>query len=126
MEPWISREIATGLAKLISLRLPGCPASDMIEMTATAWIETLCFNRVWDEQRDAPRIRHAFMVLGSTCEQWPAPIHLIQHLPKVEELPALPAKVVSDEVAQENIRKIREMLAGATCPVPDAEDVKEQ
>lgn len=112
METWMRRGVGTGLAKLLTLRLQGCPASDMIEMTLDTWIETLTFNRVWDEQRDAPRLRHAFKVLQTSCDSWPAPVNLLQHLPPVESRPALPAKPVSDDVAQANIRECMRLLYG--------------
>jgi hypothetical protein len=98
----------------------------MIEITVGTWIESLTFNRVWDEERDTPRIRYAFKVLCTSCDHWPAPKNLIEHLPSVHELTALPAKVVSDEVAQENIAKIKAMLAESLCPVPPEDDVKDE
>lgn len=112
-----------GLSKLLCLRLPGCPASDMVEGTVAAWIDALTFNRAWDQERDAPRIRYAFRVLGSSASEWPVPADLMRSMPPVQDLAALPAKVVSDEVAQQNIAKIRSLLSDATCPIPDAEDV---
>ena len=84
----------------------------MAQGTVAAWIDALTFNRAWDQERDATRIRHAFRALGATETEWPSPADLIRNLPKVEERLALPAKIVSDEVAQENIRKIHEMLKG--------------
>lgn len=84
----------------------------MIEGTALAWLDALTFNRVWDEQRDAPRIRQAFRALGATCREWPSPVDLVTHLPKVEELLALPSKPVSHVTAQENIERIKRMLKG--------------
>lgn len=115
-----------GLSKLLCLRLAGCPSEEMIEGTVAAWLDAMTFNRVWDEERDAPRIRYAFRALGATETEWPTPHDLIRNLPPVEQLPALPARAVSDEVAQENIRKIRAMLSEVACPVPEADDVKDE
>lgn len=109
---WLTREIGTGLAKLLALRLDGCPSDDLIEATVSTWIEMLTFNRVWDEARDAPRIRHAFRVLGSTRTEWPAPANLVEHLPPVEKQLALPEKPINPDVAQANIERIRRMLSG--------------
>lgn len=108
---WFTREITTGIQKLLFLRLPGCPASDMIPGTVAAWTDALTFNRVWDEARDTQRIRHAFRALGATESEWPAPSDLVRNLPRIESLLALPKKVVSDEVAQKNIARIKAMLA---------------
>lgn len=84
----------------------------MIPGTVAAWTDALTFNRVWDERRDAQRIRYAFRALGANETEWPSPNDLIRNLPPVQHLPALPAKVVSDEVAQQNINRIRAMLEG--------------
>lgn len=123
---WMAREIGNGLSKLMCLRLAGSPSAEMAEGTAMAWLDALTFNRVWDEERDVPRIRYAFRALGATETEWPTPHDLIRNLPAVEHLPALPAKVVSDEVAQQNIAKIRAMLSESLCPVPSADDVKDE
>lgn len=123
---WFAHAITTGLQKLFCLRLPGSPSVDMAPGTVGAWIDALTFNRVWHEERDGPRIVQAFRALAATETEWPSPADLIRNLPRVDELPALPAKVVSDEVAQENIRKIRAMLSESLCPVPDADDVKDE
>lgn len=109
---WLQREIASGLMKLLSLRLPGHPAEDTVEMTLATWIDSLTVNRVWDQGQDAPRIRHAFRVLGATRTDWPAPANLVEHLPPVEKRLALPEKIVSPEVAEANIERIKRMLAG--------------
>lgn len=91
----------------------------MIEGTAAAWVDALTFNRVWGQERDAPRIREGFRKLCSVCADWPLPADLVRNLPEVQTYPALPAKVVSDEVAQQNIAKIKAMLSESLCPVPD-------
>lgn len=93
----------------------------MIPGTVAAWSDALTFNRVWDEGRDAQRIRHAFRALGATESEWPSPSDLVRNLPRVEALLALPAKPVSPEVAQQNIRKIQAMLAEVVQPVPNDE-----
>jgi hypothetical protein len=91
-----------------------------------AWIEALTFNRVWDEDRDAPRLRDCFRKLVGTGEKWPVPAEFLRNLPPVEERLALPAKVVSDEVAQQNIAKIRAMLSETTWPVYSSTDVEDE
>jgi hypothetical protein len=109
---WLMQEIGMGLSKLLCLRLDGSPSEDMIEGTVAAWLEALTHNRVWDEQRDVPRIRESFKRLARTLERWPAPVKLTENLPDVETKLALPAKVVSDEVAKANIAECMRLLYG--------------
>lgn len=101
-----------GLSKLLCLRLEGCPSEDMIEGTVAAWVEALTHNRVWDERRDSPRIRHAFKELATHGTRWPAPVHMTENLPPVETLLALPANPTDPAVAEANIERIRRMLNG--------------
>jgi len=100
----------------------------MAQGTVAAWIDALTYNRVWDEIRDRPRIAQAFRALAATQTDWPTPADLIRNMPKAEELPALPAKVVSDEVAQRNIAEIRRMLdeSNAVWPVYRSADVEDE
>lgn len=84
----------------------------MIEATVATWIDSLTFNRVWDETRDAPRIRHAFRVLGANRRDWPAPVDLVEHLPAAPKLLELPSRIVDPAVAEANIAKIKRMLRG--------------
>lgn len=94
------------------MRLQGQPADDMTAGTIAAWVEALTFRRVWDEHRDAPRIRHAFKALASTCREWPAPADLVQHLPPVEAQLALPERPVDLEKAKATIAECMRLLYG--------------
>jgi len=78
-------------------------------------------NRLWDEARDAPRIRHAFLSLAATARKWPAPAELWDHMPKLPEQLALPAKIVTPEAALDNIARIKAMLQPVHdfTPAPD-------
>jgi hypothetical protein len=119
---WLVTEIGMGLSKLLCLRLPGHPPEDLAEGAVAAWIEALTFNRVWDQDRDRDRIRHAFRVLAASRTDWPMPMHLVEQLPPVPERLALPAKPVSPEVAEANLARIRELLAQPVhdfTPAPD-------
>lgn len=121
---WFRNEIITGIQKLACLGLERQPAGEVLPATVAVWLEVLGSH--WDQETDTPRIRAAFSTLVRTATAWPTPQKLIDALPAREELPQLPANVVSDEVAQENIRKIRAMLSEVACPVPDADDVKDE
>lgn len=109
---WMKREITRGLQKLVFLALDRTPAMDALPGTVAAWMEALMTNRIWDEQRDADRIRAAFRSLGATRKSWPAPSDLIEHMPPAKQYPALPAKPVDPQVAEANIAKIKRMLRG--------------
>lgn len=81
---WLLREVATGVQKLLCVRLPGAPAADTVKGTILAFGEGLRANgRQWDEARDAPRIRAAFAGLIAECEEWPCPKALLRALPSV-------------------------------------------
>lgn len=75
-------------------------------------MEALTTNRVWDELRDAERIRAGFRSLAASRTQWPAPKDLIEHLPAPKQFKALPANPVDPQVAEANIAKIKRMLRG--------------
>ena len=62
------------------------PATDMVKGTLQAWIEALTENRKWDETRDAPRIRRAFIVLALARRQWPAIPDFLEALPEPAQL----------------------------------------
>ena len=64
---WLTRELMTGFQKLLCLGLDRTPASDLIEGTVMAWAEAITAGRAWDQERDAPRIRAAF-VYGSVAK----------------------------------------------------------
>lgn len=50
-----------------------------------AWHEAVTTGRVWDQQRDTPRIRAAFVSMANTRESWPAPRHFLDALPRIEQ-----------------------------------------
>lgn len=57
----------------------------MIAGTAAAWVEAVTTGRKFDEARDRPRFRAAFVTLAQTRESWPAPRHFLDALPRVEK-----------------------------------------
>lgn len=61
-----------------------------------AWAEAITAGRLWDQDRDTPRIREAFVTLARTRRQWPAPADFLDAVPRIHaELKALP-RVASD------------------------------
>ncbi|WP_460821524.1 hypothetical protein [Lysobacter olei] len=94
------------------MSLERTPAADMIAGTAMFWTEVLTSDRVWDQHRDTPRFRKAFITLGRMRTTWPVPQHFIEALPKVEPLKALPSTPADPKRAQEIIEGLRKELTG--------------
>lgn len=90
---WFRREIIEGLARLVALSLPGAPPADTIKLTRESWVESLWPGRDWAEHQDAARLRLAFRALCANAERWPAPTHLLRHLPARAQPRSLPAPV---------------------------------
>lgn len=65
------------------------PSADLIMLTAQTWVEAMEHGRVWDEARDAARIRAGFLVLIAECERWPQVRHLLAAIPPPAEQPRL-------------------------------------
>ena len=122
METWIHDEILDGLSKLLCLSLERSPAADMIAGTAAAWVEAITFGSHWDEARDRPRFREAFITLANTREQWPAPKHFIEAMPAAPAPLALVRehKPANPEVARKAVEQITAMLGDVVQPMPKA------
>lgn len=97
---WLTREITTGFQKLLCLGLDRTPATDLLQGTVGAWLEALTTNRHWEQERDTPRIRQAFVTLAQTRRTWPAPADFTEALPRFEPLRALPRNVTDPERAK--------------------------
>jgi hypothetical protein len=114
---WLAIEILTGIQKLLCLGLDRTPATDLIDGTVMAWHEAITTGRAFDKDRDAGRIRAAFVTLASTRETWPTPKHFLDALPRVEQAAlSYEVKPASPEQAAAALAKIREML-GEPLPV---------
>lgn len=122
METWIHDEILDGLSKLLCLSLERSPAADMIAGTAAAWVEAITFGSHWDEARDRPRFREAFITLANTREQWPAPKHFLEAIPRIRnslEI-AYERKPASPDAARIAAEKISKLLGDVVQPMPKA------
>lgn len=87
------------------------PATDLIDGTVLTWHEAITVGREWDEERDAPRIRAAFVSLATTRETWPQPRHFLDALPRVEQKAiAYEVKPLSKDEADKRLADIRKIL----------------
>ena len=88
---WLRVEVASGLQKLLALRLPGTPPEDAIIGTAEVWLEAIDDVSIqWTEHLDRHRVQRAFKTLFRTCDRWPAPKAFLDHLGNRDPPPALP------------------------------------
>ena len=104
---WVRVEVANGLQALLSLRLKNTPAEDMIELTADIWVAAIG-QRVSIEQLDSHRIREGFQRLFPKIREWPAPIQVIELMPRRQPLPEI-THTVSSEERENNLKRIREI-----------------
>ena len=108
---WLLVEIATGLQKLACLSLDRTPAAELLAGTAHAWMEAVTANNAFERDRDAHRIRKAFVTLATTRDHWPAPRHFLDALPRVETAAiGYEVKPASKEEADAAMAKIRSLL----------------
>ena len=111
MTDWLTTEISTGFQKLICLGLDRTPATDLIRGTVMAWHEAITAGRQWDQDRDTPRIREAFVTLARTRRQWPAPADFLEAIPRYQvNLAALPSKASDPARAAAAIAEARQAL----------------
>ena len=80
---WLENCVITGLQMLMTLRLPGAPAQDTMDVVAEVWIAAFARGRRigWDEGRDPARIEAAFIACAATTERWPTPGRVLDLLP---------------------------------------------
>jgi len=125
MDNWLNDTIRVGLAKLLCLRLDGCPPDDLIEGTAQAWLDAVKHGMAWDEHRDRHRFEHAFRTLAKTCLRWPAPAMLLAAMPKPDGLRlAHKPGIVPPAVAARNVARLRAVLGPIADPPRDEVDRK--
>lgn len=108
---WLRFEIASGLQKLLALRLTGTPPEDAIVGTAEVWLEAMeCCGIQWLEHLDRQRVQRAFKTLFGSCDRWPAPKLFLASLGNRDPPPALPAPRLTAEELEKNRAKLSEMI----------------
>lgn len=109
-EPWFVEAIKDGLKALVSLRLDGTPAIDLLPVTRDIWIAALWTGRAWVEQ-DVRRIHLGFVALARDAIRWPSPAELRVRIPAREMPPALPAPALTPEQRAANRARIQSIIA---------------
>jgi len=108
---WFRAVIATGLQKLLALRLAGTPPEDAIVGTAAVWLDAIWTTGLqWDEALDRSRMERAFTALARTCERWPSPKTYLDHLGGRPPQRQLPPPPLTPEQRARNSARLREML----------------
>lgn len=120
---WLAHELLTGFQKLLCLGLDRTPAEAVIDGTVLAWHEAITVGRSWEQARDTPRIRAAFVTLANTRESWPAPRHFLDALPRMEQAALrYEVKPLSPAEAEARMAELRRMLDE---PVADTESERD-
>lgn len=111
---WLLVEIATGLQKLAALSLDRTPAAELLTATAKVWYEAITDGLTYDQARDTARIQQAFRTLAHTRESWPAPKHLLDAMPRIEQQSlGYEVKPTSPEEASKILDRLRREVEGA-------------
>lgn len=117
MPSWFRAAVGEGLQGLVVLSLPGTPAAETIALTADVWMQTLWSSPIaWDEQLDRPRLARAFVLLLRHVERWPAPKHVLDHLPPRPDRLKLAAPPLTPEQLKRNRAFMRRWLETLTWP----------
>lgn len=104
---WLRAAVGDGLMRMYSLRLPGAPAEDMIDVVAEVWLDAIAdLNKDWQESLDRPRIEKAFTRLIQLYREWPSPAMLIDELPLRDVPKLLPEPPPTKEEAAEILRTL--------------------
>jgi hypothetical protein len=110
-EEWFVAAIKDGLKALVSLRLDGTPAVDLLPTTRDIWIASLWQGRQWHEPTDRERLHRAFVALACDSTRWPAPADLRARIPKRAQQKALPAAEMSEDQRRANLARMRSIVA---------------
>ena len=111
VDDWLRFEIASGLQKLLALRLMGTPPEDAIVGTAEVWLEAMEHCGVqWVEHLDLERVRRTFQMLFRICDRWPAPKLFLDNLGNRDPPKALPEPPITPEARERNRAKLREIM----------------
>lgn len=73
-----------------------------------AWCRAITVNHHFDQQRDALRFQVAFDALLARCRRWPAPVDLLDAMPRIVE-ERKPFRLMSDVSRKRGLHAIRDL-----------------
>ena len=106
---WLQDELLTGFQKLCCLGLERTPAAEVLPGTAQVWTETLADRFDWQKERDASRIRRAFVVMAGTRRTWPLPQDFMDALPRPSEQLQVERKPNIPETREGRMKRLSEL-----------------
>lgn len=119
---WLINELSLGLEKLLQLGLEGQPAHDTTGKTLMVWVEAICCDRVFDEDRDVRRFRKAFRTLMTTCDRWPTPKKFLDALPAIVVPFQRPARLDDESRRARGMEHLKEIARRNGFKVPGEDD----
>jgi len=87
-------------------------------MTVQVWLKAVCRNRVFDQAKDAPRIREAFAMLAERSQRWPSPADFLGALPSNVVPFQKPPRLESEQRRQSGLRALKDIAAKCNFPMP--------
>lgn len=110
---WLNDTVITGLQYMVALRLPFCPAEDVIPATCMTWVDLFWFKRKdWDEHKHKPIIERAFKSVACRVDSWPPPSMVFDEVKAISrELMTTPRVeyTMSKEQRQKNAERLSEL-----------------
>lgn len=120
---WFNDAVIEGMQVLQVLSLPGTPSAETIGYASDVWVRTLWSAPTeWDEGLDRARMSAAFLALARQIDRWPAPKHVLDHLPPRRERLKLEAPPLSAEQVRRNRAFLRRLLENMTALKPGKSD----
>lgn len=108
---WLRFEVASGLQKLLALRLIGTPPEDAIVGTAEVWLEAVMHPGIqWNEALDRARVQRAFQALFRICDRWPAPKLFLDNLGNRDPPKLLPEPPISLGERERNKARLHKIV----------------
>ena len=74
------------------------------------WAKTITHGRKYEEDRDAPRFRDAFLIIANRHRRWPAPVDFLEAMPRTEPAPRVPL-IENDKAREVGMRHIADLAA---------------
>ena len=108
---WLGEIVKTHIVRLRLLSLESAPLAASMGEVTRIWAEIIAVRRPdWDRDLDTRRLHEAFLRLEATCDRWPTPNQLMQHLPPRPQVQALPRSDISPSQRKRNKARIKALI----------------